>query len=115
MKQRALSDPFGEIDGSAARHLHGDIDSENPAALVGADPPGEADGMALAGHHHIVAAPEPTFRRPAGDMGSQGGEGCPLRRLGLLAAEAAAGAPAFADDLRLGNAERAGNDPADMA
>src|SRR5690606_26584014 len=71
--------------------------------------------VALAGHRHVVVAVEPQLARPAGGTGGERGDHRPLRRLRLLAAEAAAHAPDLAGDESVGDAERARHDVLHLA
>jgi hypothetical protein len=70
--------------------------------------------VALAGHDHVVVAVEPHLGRAAGVAGGKRRETGPLRRLGLLAAEGAAHAPADAFDLGIRNAEHPGHQMLDL-
>ena len=69
----------------------------------------DAEIMALAGHDHVVVPVEPHLGGAAGEARGQGGQRRPLRRLGFLAAEAAAHAAAFADHGGVGHRQHLGD------
>ena len=70
----------------------------------------DAEVVALAGHDHVVVAVEPHLARPPGLPRAERGERRPLRRLALLAAEAAAHAPHLDGDRVVVEAEHMGDD-----
>ena len=98
VEHRAVDHSEREVGRTAAPGIEIDGHSGEASLVVGTEPVGDPEVVALAGHDHVVVAVEADFGRTSGHVGGEGGEAGPLRGLRLLAAEAPAHAAAFAHD-----------------
>ena len=80
----------GEILRVAAARRESHVDGAENAVLAEAGMVVDPHVVTFARHDHVVVAVEAHLARPAGLVGAECGERRPLRRLALLAAEAAA-------------------------
>ena len=109
MEHRAIHDAGGEIRRIAAAGEKIDRIALDAPLLVEADLPVAAKVVTLAGEDEIVVAVETQLAWASRDARRKRCGHGPLRRLALLAAEAAAHAPRLAGHIGIGNAEHAGH------
>ena len=115
MEHGAVVHAERQIGGIAAAAEQRYIDGGERARGVEARLVVDMEIMALAGHDHVVVAVEPDLGRFARDMGGKRGKRRPLRRLGFLAAKAAAHAAAFAHHRGIGDSQHFGHAMLDLA
>ena len=109
MEHGAVHDAGGEIRRIAAAGEKIDRIALDAPLLVEADLPIAAEVVPLAGENEIVVAVETQLARASRDARRKRCGHGPLRRLALLAAEAAAHAPRLAGHIGIGNVEHAGD------
>ena len=115
MEHGAVDDAERQVLGIAAARRQRHVDRAQAALAREAGDVVDAEIVALAGHGHVVVAVEPHLARPAGLPCRQRGQRRPLRRLALLAAEAAAHAPHLDGDGVVVEAEDMGDDVLHLA
>ena len=93
--QRASHHRAGQVGGEAGVGDHVDVAAQHAALVVEADFVGEVEAVAAAGDHEVVVAVGAQLDRPSEPRRADRGDAREQRRLRLLAAEAAAHAPAF--------------------
>ena len=95
VEQRAVGDRAGEVGRVAAARGIGHVDAPDAPLLVEPHRIVDHEVVALAGDHHVVVAVGPDLRGAAGPLGDERGDAGEQVALRLLAAEAAAHAPAL--------------------
>ena len=104
VEQRAGEDRLGQVEGPAAVGVELEVEGEQPALVVVADPVAGEEGVALAGQDHVEAPVEADPDRAPGDRGPERRDGGVGVGLDLLATEG----PAHAQGL---DHDRVGRDP----
>ena len=110
MEHGAVDDAARQVRRIAAAGEMLDRIAQDAPLAVESHLPVAAEIVALAGEDEIVVAIEPQLAGPPRDLRGKGRDGRPLRRLALLAAEAAAHAADLAGDIGVRDAEHAGDD-----
>ncbi len=103
----AIVDGSGEIGREPAARRQRDVQREDAPRVVEADIVAVRERVPLAGRAHVVVAVQPKLHRPPGLSREERRDAREERHLRFLAAESAAHAPAFDDDVVIGEAERA--------
>ena len=115
VEQRPVGDRPGQVGRVAAARGVGDVDALDAAVVVEADGVVGDEIVALAGDHHVVVAVGADLGRAPGLLGDERGDAGEQVALGLLAAEAAAHAPALDRDGVVGHAQHDRHHVLDLA
>ena len=108
--QRPGQDGLGEVEAPAAVRGQGGAQPEQAAVVVEPDLPLRMEGVALAGHRHVLGAGQPHPDRAAGQRRAERRDGGQSVRLHLLPAEPTAHPQALHGDLVAAPAQHVGDD-----
>ena len=110
MAQRPRQHRLAEVEAPAAVGGQRRLERGQPSVVVEADPPLRVEAVALAGHRHVVGAAQAQAHGPAGEDGTQRGDGREAVGLHLLATEAATHPQALHGHVVAVEAEHVGHD-----